>query len=872
MDGKSESALQSNLSKLNQYLAESDANEKLAGVEGLRPRHQVRDQERLPPTSRAKASLLNANRSTEGYLNQETRVTPTRSNADDLVDRFSLPNTEESRRQRGKLHSDDHISQYSKGLFRPKGDSQREAEDEKGSIEPKRVSFYDENCDLDAGESKRSQERKQSNSKKHRLLNGEPDDFSSEAHLTHDMKVTDVFKHYDQLAAELKSLYSAKLQAAREEARKEVERANKEQLLREEVEAAKKQLEDEIKYYKEELEEERRKAVERNSELRKIRREKLTNQKIDSGRQAYDSKSVELDEVLEKCRELELKSQVLESTLTQVSRERDLLKEEMIHLQAISNENQAQLSASIAVREELSSVLKDIQRDRVEMSILLQNLAQNKETISTLTSKNEFLYSKLKDYEDENSKLSEALNEISGEVAAVPLLKKQIQELLDSLASREDKLRSQTSKAETIEKQLNVYKDKVDTLLGLNEFMEKSLKEAEEKGKRAFHERHDEVDTMKDRVQQMINENLKLKKKVNELEGQLEIADVEANQYKKKEEEQAEQISILHDDLISVSNQLSSLQSSYEKVKKENVAIKNVVEQLEDEIDVTKAQEEKAVRAMKAFEILLSDIASKISSAGGPMLKVPKVNLDYFNDTNHRDQFMNMLCAFEDGVKAVLDKKKRPSGVEDTKTVPIAIKTQTKNGSVVHLELIEKLKSILSQTLTCLEEVVEEPEKIREMEEVITEYCEVQLNMNLLEEKLLEKELQLNNSSVVFINKDKTEKARRSKDVNTMKSSLQTLEDRLEFLDSRLAEIFETVRGQLVQDHISNTVHNSVKDSLQGDLEDMGHLQTRTRNSGQYISSKATNSSTKTKKNRQTFYQVSEVEDVISNLIDSKGY
>jgi hypothetical protein len=105
-----------------------------------------------------------------------------------------------------------------------------------------------------------------------------------------------------------------------------------------------------------------------------------------------------------------------------------------------------------------------------------------------------------------------------------------------------------------------------------------------------------------------------------------------------------------------------------------------------------------------------------------------------------------------------------------------------------------------------------------------------------------------------------------------MKSSLQSIEDRLDYIEARQNDLLEDLRLQLAQDHISNSVQNSAKDSLQVNNGPSGSNLMRTRDSRPQVSSKATNSSTKTKKGRQNFFKVSEVENVISNLIDLKGY
>ena len=712
------------------------------------------DQNRLPPSTKPKPSILNANRSTEGYLNPETRVTPTRSVGDDMVDRFSLPNTEESKRHRGKMAGEIRFGHQSNDLRRSQEDFHKVKEEEKGLGESKRVSFYEGTDIFGLGDETGSQERKSLQNRRPKLLN-KPSEEGEEASLPkEDMKVIDVFKHYDKLATELKELYSSKMQAVREEVRRETEKATKERMLREEVDTSRKKLEDEVRYYKEELEEERKKALERNAELRKLRREKITAHRSETERGTSESKRAEFgqgDELLVKCKDLENQVKILESTLTQVSKERDLLKDEMLHLQANANQTQTQLIASSAIREELSYVLKDIQKDRVEMTILLQNLAQNKETISTLSLKNEELYEKLKYSEEENHKLSEALNEISGDVASVPILKKQSQDLVDALAHKDEKLRTLTSKSEGLEKQLAVYKDKVDTLLGLNDFMEKNLKDAEEKGKRSFHDKNDEVDSMKERIQHMIAENLKLKKKINELEGQLDLVEVEASQARKREEELTEQTSILHEDLMTVSNQLSTMEVSYDRMKKEHQAFKNVIEQLEDEAEASKNHEEKAVRAIKAYEILLTDIASKIQAAGGPSLKVPLVDLERFDDTQQRDQFMALLCSFEDGVKVVLDRQKRPASTSENRLIADFNKQASKKDAAVNAEVVEKLKSMIVSLLSMLEDIADDPDKVGELLELLQEYCETKINLGNQEERLLEKELQLNNASVILL-------------------------------------------------------------------------------------------------------------------------
>lgn len=88
---------------------------------------------------------------------------------------------------------------------------------------------------------------------------------------------------------------------------------------------------------------------------------------------------------------------------------------------------------------------------------------------------------------------------------------------------------------------------------------------------------------------------------------------------------------------------------------------------------------------------------------------------------------------------------------------------------------------------------------------------------------------------------------------------------RVQSLEGRIEEALEDLRQQLQP----LKTPDSQQDSMRFSYEQVAEVR---RQRHPNLASKATNSSTKTRKTRQPFFKVSEVEDVISSLIDSKHY
>lgn len=105
-----------------------------------------------------------------------------------------------------------------------------------------------------------------------------------------------------------------------------------------------------------------------------------------------------------------------------------------------------------------------------------------------------------------------------------------------------------------------------------------------------------------------------------------------------------------------------------------------------------------------------------------------------------------------------------------------------------------------------------------------------------------------------------------------MKISLQSIEDRVNFLEDRQKELFDDLRQQLGEQKDSASINSVGKDSLQmNEAEDVPKL-TKPKTTLSYTPTRFNQNLGKTSKVRQSFFQVSEVDDVISNLIDNKGY
>lgn len=694
--------LEHNLQGLNRYLhAQSDgvvvdgaclAKLSVGGLGRGRPRENSRD----------KPSLLAGDRQTEEYLREERGV----------VDRER--ETELS--------------------FRPHGDTMRSTF----------TSQTDRNIPVRSNMSQKGM----------RLLQPEVSPRLDDPKLQVGTEITDVFKHYDTLSHELSTLYSDKLRVARDEVRRETEKSNTQMLKREEAENRARQVEEENRYLRGELDIERKKLRDKESELRKLRREKISllrSENLVKESQSFRETQEQLELEVSKRSELEQEMEIMQSTLTQTIKERDLFRDEVHQLKITSKQAQIEMSSSQAVREELESVLRQIQKDRSEMNTLLHNLSGNKDTVESLTQKYERLEIKYQETRDENDKLAEALNEISQEAGKVPQLVSQVGELHQKLKAQHEELKSQTSAKADLEKNMKLYKDKVETMMGLNDFMEKSLRDAEERGKKILHDKHDEFGNLKDRVQQMVSDNLRLKKRISELEGSLEIAEVEAEQSRKREDDLTDQVTMLHEDLMVVSAQVTAKESGQQQSKKENIVNRKMIQELEAELDYAKFIDENSGRVIKAYEILLGDIASKVEEANGPSLAVPTVNIEKFSGDGERDKFMAMLCAFEDGVKLALE------GSRNSRTPSIKESRKDRSpksrvvDSGVYAELLEKLKASVIESLSLVEDMLSSPESLHELSEVMLEYCNAKLNLKKQEERLLEKELLMNHSTVKLI-------------------------------------------------------------------------------------------------------------------------
>lgn len=105
-----------------------------------------------------------------------------------------------------------------------------------------------------------------------------------------------------------------------------------------------------------------------------------------------------------------------------------------------------------------------------------------------------------------------------------------------------------------------------------------------------------------------------------------------------------------------------------------------------------------------------------------------------------------------------------------------------------------------------------------------------------------------------------------------MKISLQSIEDRVNFLEERQKDLFDDLRQQLNCPRDNASINSVGKDSLQ--MDDTEHLPkaTKPKTSNSYTPTRFNQALVKTNKGRQSFFQVSEVDDVISDLIDNKGY
>ena len=182
----------------------------------------------------------------------------------------------------------------------------------------------------------------------------------------------------------------------------------------------------------------------------------------------------------ERIREEEEKRRLAEKKLGDVERELN---------QAKSQSNQSISSAGL--KEELDKILKTIERERQDMGDVLKKLDQNKEG---LQQENEKLQDELKKVNEEKDSLAQSMklqesNSYESEKLRIEKegLLVRVKELESSLEERERELKEKNLRIEGINLELKDCKEKLQTILGMNEYLDRSLKQAEDFKTKVIH-------------------------------------------------------------------------------------------------------------------------------------------------------------------------------------------------------------------------------------------------------------------------------------------------------------------------------------------------------------------------------------------------
>jgi uncharacterized coiled-coil DUF342 family protein len=604
-------------------------------------------------------------------------------------------------------------------------------------------------------------------------------------------QVLEIFEHYDKLSQQLSEVFESRLSTMNQALEQErALRADAEAKL--EVEQHRRvRAEDDRAFFKREAERERARAKDKEEEIRKMKRmayfaqhqqPSQRPQSEDESQREYQVDSSQRDQegmvTVARVVEMENKVRELEDLVDQLASEKQRLAEELSKAIVSQPAKKGNTPSMQEQKGELEQVIKDLQKDRAEMTVLVGQLANSKESLVSLSNQNQELRERLEASKQENTQLIETLKQLSSAAPSVSLITAERDNLLSELTTKTQALNNTVAKVNSLETELRSAKDKVDKLLSLNTFLESSLKSSEAMNKMNRLESHDETEVLKDRVQSMVQESEKLRRTNREIKLALDLKETEGLKSKRREDELSEKINILHDELVGCNAQLSHLSGLNDSISRENDTLKKLADKFSEEVDELRLRNEAQSKGIKAYEMLLSEIGKSVERGFDHQIEVPEFSIECFSNSKARDAFMDLLLNFEETLVTLLGEgvgkstKQSTVGLKKTATAENSrgklgsgsknirtsdeftnqSRTQKQYSTMdaleqeqiattrelrIYEEMVTKLQETLIDCFGVFEEVLEEPERVRELTEVFIEYYKCRIDLERVEMDLI---------------------------------------------------------------------------------------------------------------------------------------
>ena len=257
------------------------------------------------------------------------------------------------------------------------------------------------------------------------------------------------------------------------------------------------------------------------------------------------------------------------------------------------------------------------------------------------------------------------------------------------------------------------------------------------------------MQSMKNRIEELIDENHKSRKREKESRSLLEVKESEVERSRERESELQEQISILHDDILRLTaenNHLENLQSNAQETV-EN--LESDMETFKEENRELQASKENLVKAVRAYEILLGEISKTVKKTSQVFIQTPRIDVAKVNKREEREAFMSQLCNFEEEIKACIIKGEQfPSSSNRQSRLGNEERDKEDRAISLYEEMINKLKGTVADCFEVLQDILSEPERVKELVDVIMEYYDARVELEKEGELLQQKEQSLENTQV----------------------------------------------------------------------------------------------------------------------------